>query len=187
MKLNYYLTFDGNCTEAFDFYKEIFGGSFSWKATYAQSPMKDDLPAEHQDKIMHVSLPIGNVDLMGCDRNPVMHKKDFTVGSNTQLSISPDSKEEADRLFAALSKGGSADIPMKDMFWGSYFGTLTDPYGIQWMLDCSTQSNKLSNAVTNLKKSVESVQRYVDNLEKIAKDETAKDEPPTKKHKAEES
>ena len=182
MEVNYYLTFDGNCAEAFDFYKEVFGSSFSMKMSYAESPMKDQVPAELRDKVMHVSLPVGNVALMGCDHNPVMQKRKFVMGNNTELSVSPRSKTEADRLFAALSKGGSVGMPMDNMFWGSYFGTVTDPFGIQWMIDCSTEKKKLGDSVSDLKRALEAVGRSVEDLEKISQDDQ---ESPAKKHKKE--
>ena len=142
MKVNIYLTFDGDCAAAFNFYKEVFGGEFSWRATYGESPMKDKVPPDMLSRIMHVSLPVGeNMDLMGCDHNSTMQKTSFVKGNNKQISLSPDTKDEAEHLFEVLSKGGSADQPLERAFWGSYFGSLTDPFGIKWMIDCGVDSD----------------------------------------------
>jgi PhnB protein len=155
MKVNIYLTFDGDCAAAFNFYKEVFGGEFSWRATFGDSPMKDKVPPDMLDRIMHVSLPLGdNMDLMGCDYYSTMQKTSFVKGTNKQISLSPDTKDEADRLFEVLSKGGSADQPLELMFWGSYFGCLTDPFGIKWMIDCGVNSDDK----TEIQKAVKEMQ-----------------------------
>jgi PhnB protein len=140
---NVYVTFDGNCSEAFDFYKEIFGGDFSWKATFGNSPFKDKTPEDMHDHIMHMSLPIGkHFELMGSDRNPVMHKNEHTVGNNTQIALTMDTKEETDRIYEALVKDGTQTCAPADMFWGAYHGSCTDKFGVQWMLDCPANASK---------------------------------------------
>merc|ERR1712232_140648 len=86
--------------------------------------------------MMHVSLPLSKeFNLMACDRHPKMHKGERSVGNNYEIALSPDTREETDRLFTTLSKGGMVDEPLQDMFWGSYFGTCVDKYGIKWMFD----------------------------------------------------
>ena len=92
--------------------------------TNGSSPMKDKIPKEHQDKIMHVSLDIGMGDkftLMGCDRNPVMHSKPHVAGNNNSIVLIPSTMEETKRLFDALGEGGEVTMPLDKQFWGSYF------------------------------------------------------------------
>ncbi|HEY3386560.1 MAG TPA: VOC family protein [Saprospiraceae bacterium] len=131
--VNAYLTFEGNCEKAFNFYKSVFGGEFSYVGRFKEMPADQPLAPEDQEKIMHMSLPIGNTVLMGSDAagewggNTIM-------GTNISLSINTDSKEEADRLYDGLSKGGRATMPMDKTFWGSYFGMFTDQFGINWMV-----------------------------------------------------
>ena len=92
------------------------------------------VPEAEQDLVMHVTLPIGSGVLMGSDRGSF--GPPIVTGSNFSLSVAPDSKEEADSLFAKLSDGGQATMPMQAMFWGAYFGTCTDKFGINWMINC---------------------------------------------------
>jgi len=131
-----YLTFNGNCAEAFNFYRTVFGGEFLTLMQFKDMP-KDPkyLVAESEmEKIMHVTLPIGKGTLlMGSDTGGEW-AADFNQGNNFSISIHTDSKEEADRLFNDLSKKGKVIMPMNPTFWGSYFGMLMDPFGIQWMV-----------------------------------------------------
>ena len=134
-KANIYLNFDGNAEEAFNFDKSIFGGEFAMVMRFGETPDADKIPDETKDKIMHIALPLASDNvLMGSDIMEGMGEP-FKVGTNFSISLSTASKEEADRLFAGLSAGGKADMPMQDTFWGSYFGTLTDQFGVQWMVD----------------------------------------------------
>ena len=137
-KLNPYLTFKGNCEEAFNFYKSIFGGEFQFIGRYRDLPEKDrnTFPSEGDEKIMHVSLPISEETvLMGCD-NLEAYGQTAEFGNNISLSINPDSKGEADRLFNGLSAGGQIKMTMNETFWGSYFGLITDKFGIPWIINC---------------------------------------------------
>lgn len=174
MKVGVYLTFDGKCEEAMTFYKGVFGGDFSWKATWGESPLKDRTPEELKDLMMHCSLPIGkDFNLMGCDRHPVMHEEGHVVGNNVEISLSPETREEADRLFAALSKGGTVDKPLKDMFWGSYFGACKDKYGVKWMFDTANPSKDgkavSKEAATALRAAAERANDQAEKLERLAK------------------
>lgn len=138
--LHPYLTFDGQCEEAFDFYKSVFGGEFASKGRFKEMPPSEDfkVPESEGEKIMHVSLPIGeHAVLMGSDSSEVFGWKE-QKGNNFSISIGVDSKEEADRVFNGLSKGGKVTMPMDNTFWGSYFGMLTDQFGIQWMVSYDT-------------------------------------------------
>ena len=133
--VNPYLVFNGDCEEAFNFYKNVFGGDFKFLGRFSDMPEADckDLPEEAKNKIMHVSLPISKETiLMGSDANPNMGG--INTGNNVSLSIGTDSKQEADTIFNSLSKGGKVTMPLQDTFWGSYFGMLEDKYGFIWMV-----------------------------------------------------
>lgn len=135
--VNVYLTFNGNCRQAFDFYKSVFGGEFPYVGTFGEMPPTEskEMPDEDKDKIMHISLPISRETiLMGSDTGgewAANHKE----GNNFSISINADSREEADKLFNGLSEGGNVTMPMADTFWGAYFGMFTDKFGINWMVN----------------------------------------------------
>ena len=134
--VNVYLTFNGNCLEAFNFYKSVFGGEFPYIGYYKDMPSEGGKPLapEDADKIMHVSLPISQETmLMGSDTGGEWAAS-FAQGNNFSLSISTDSKESADRLFDGLSAGGQVTMPMNKTFWGDYFGMFSDQFGINWMI-----------------------------------------------------
>jgi len=134
--INPYLNFAGNTEEAFNFYKSVFGGEFAVIQRFGEG---NQIPSTVKDKIMHVSLPIGkNNILMGTDACEEMGFN-LTQGNNFYICISPDSKEEADKLFNSLAEGGKVNTPLQDMFWGAYFGDLTDKFGIKWMVNYMKQ------------------------------------------------
>ena len=138
--INPYLTFDGTCEEAFGFYKKVFDSEFQFIGRYKDVPAADrqNFPLENDEKIMHVSLPISQETiLMGCDSTEAFGKT-IKVGNNISLSVNAETKGKADEIFNALSSGGQIQMPMNETFWGSYFGVLTDKFGIQWMI--STES-----------------------------------------------
>lgn len=134
--INPYLIFDGTCEEAFNFYKSVFGGEYTHMGRFKDMPQEDGcdepIDAKLADRIMHVSLPIGKNILMGSDSNPALGE--IIIGKNVNISITTETKEEADRLFAALSQDGNVTMPMQDTFWGDYFGMTEDQYGIEWMI-----------------------------------------------------
>ncbi|WP_373497449.1 VOC family protein [Aquiflexum sp.] len=133
--VNIYLNFNGNCKEAFAFYKSVFGGEFSFYGTFGEMPPQENYPTSESDKdmIMHVSLPISKETiLMGSDTGS--NYPDVTFGNNFSISVNTESKDEADRIFAALSEGGKVNMPMGDVFWGSYFGAFEDKFGVNWMV-----------------------------------------------------
>ncbi len=131
--LHPYLNFNGNCEEAFTFYQSVFGGSFPQLMRFKDIPAEFSTPPDEADRIMHVSLPIGNTSmLMGCDVPSSMEAS--KAGNNFHISINTESKAEADRLFNGLAEGGKISMPMADAFWGSYFGMLTDRFGTRWMV-----------------------------------------------------
>ena len=132
---NTYLTFNGNCEEAFNFYKSVFGGEFTYMGRFGEMPQDESnqMPDSEKNRIMHVSLPIGKSVLMGSDTGGEWATS-FKQGNNFSISISAESKDEADRLFNALAEGGQVTMPMDNTFWGDYFGMLTDKFGINWMM-----------------------------------------------------
>jgi PhnB protein len=135
MKVNPYLNFDGQAEEAFNFYKSVFGGEFSGIMKMKEAPGTENLSKEEQNRVMHVSLPIGkDIVLMASDILPSMGHK-LVKGNNNYISLHPGSKEEADRLFKGLSADGDIEMPMEDQFWGDYFGSFTDKFGICWMIN----------------------------------------------------
>ncbi|OBQ56501.1 VOC family protein [Tamlana sp. s12] len=140
---NTYLNFNGNCEEAFTFYKSVFGGEFSYLGRFSDIPSSENLSITEADKskIMHISLPIGNSILMGSDSGGEW-APDFKQGNNFSISISADSKTEADKLFKELSNNGKISMPLEDTFWGDYFGMLTDQFGISWMVSFNEQQNQ---------------------------------------------
>jgi PhnB protein len=143
--VNVYLNFDGNCEDAFNFYKSVFGGEFSYIGKYKDMPPQEGMPAltaEEGNKIMHVGLPISKeTALMGSDAGGAWCGK-VEQGNNFSISITADSKTEADRFFNGLSAGGNVTMPMNKTFWGDYFGMFTDKFGINWMVSFSEQQQK---------------------------------------------
>jgi PhnB protein len=140
MKLNPYLNFDGNAEEALKFYQSVFGGEL-FLQRMDQAPGTESLPDNEKKRVMHVSIPIGNGQLlMASDILPSMGHK-LTVGNNNYISLSVDSREDADRIFNGLSKGGKVEMPMADMFWGDYFGSFEDKFGVRWMISYNSKNN----------------------------------------------
>ena len=134
MKLETYLNFNGNTEDAFQFYKSVFGGEFSSLIRFRDMPMEGiTVPEADAGKIMHISLPIGKSTLMASDSLESMGMK-LNQGNGSYIFIEPDSKADADRIFAALSEGGEIEMPMADQMWGDYFGSLRDKFGILWMI-----------------------------------------------------
>ncbi|MFA5556578.1 MAG: VOC family protein [Flavobacteriaceae bacterium] len=136
MTLNPYLNFDGNAAEAFRFYQTVFGGEL-FIQKMSDAPGTENLPEEEKNRTMHVGLPIGNGQfLMASDCLPSQGHV-LKQGNNNYISITPDSREEADRIFNELSVGGIIEMPMADMFWGDYFGSFVDKFGVCWMINFS--------------------------------------------------
>jgi PhnB protein len=143
--VNPYLTFNGNCEEAFHFYKSVFGGEFPYIGRYKDMPPMEaekGCPPSEENKIMHVSLPISKETvLMGSDSSDAFgHAK--VAGNNFSISISTDTKKEADRMFKMLCEDGKMTMSMTDTFWGAYFGMCTDKFGIQWMVNVDQQETQ---------------------------------------------
>ena len=132
----------GKTEEAFNFYKSVFGGEFAYLQRFKDTSESAKLPPGDQDKIMHIALPIGEDNvLMGTDTLESMGHS-LTSGNNFSISISADTKKEADRIFAELSAGGKVELPLSMQFWGDYFGMFADKYGIQWMVSYAPHQKK---------------------------------------------
>lgn len=133
--VNTYLNFDGKAEEAFNFYKSVFGGEFVTFQRMKDAPGMEQLPAAEKERIMHVSLPISEgYTLMASDTLPSAGHT-ITEGNNYHISVGADSEEETRRLFNGLSAGGKVTMPLEKMFWGALFGSFTDKFGINWMVN----------------------------------------------------
>jgi PhnB protein len=134
--INPYLNFNGNCEEAFEFYRSAFGGEFLTKSKFKDGPAPSGvtLTADQQEKILHVALAVGDNVLMGSDCPP--WASPVTMGTNFAISISTKDQAETDKLFGKLSSsGGKVIMPLGKMFWGAYFGMCMDKFGISWMVN----------------------------------------------------
>jgi PhnB protein len=139
MNVNPYLNFDGNAQEAFQLYKSVFGGEFIANIKMSDAPDADKLSPDEKNRTMHISLPISkHTILMASDIVPSMGHS-LSKGNNHYISLHPESKEEADRLFHGLSKNGTIEMPMADQFWGDYYGSCIDAFGIHWMINYNPQ------------------------------------------------
>ncbi|QEH42671.1 VOC family protein [Chitinophaga sp. XS-30] len=133
--VNPYLTFTDNCEEAFKFYQSVFGGEFPGGIMrFGESPEEFQGGEGEKNKVMHVALPIGkNTVLMGSD-SPAGTGA-VVKGTNFSIAFSPDSEEEATRVFNGLAAGGQVTMPLDKVFWGAFFGMLTDKFGVHWMVN----------------------------------------------------
>ena len=133
--INPHINFNGNAEEAFTFYKSVFGGEFAMIMRFMDMA-SDEFPVTEKEaqKIMHIALPIGTNILMGNDvpesLGPVRENE-----NRSKISVSAETREEADKIFNGLSAGGTVEYPIGDSPWGSYFGMFRDAYGIEWMVD----------------------------------------------------
>jgi PhnB protein len=137
--INPHIHFNGNTEEAFEFYKSVFGGSFSRLVRFKELKTEGfSFPEDELNKIMHIALPIGvGSAIMGSDV-PSMLGVVNENENRSKVTISAESKEEADKLFNGLSAGGTVEFPIGDSPWGSYFGAFRDKYGVEWMVDFSS-------------------------------------------------
>ncbi len=135
LAVNPYLIFNGTTEESFNHYKKVFGGEFAMVQRFKETPEAGNTPTHLGDKIMHIALPLGNNSMiMGTDALEELGQKAPIMGNNFYITISAESKEEADKIFKGLSEGGKIELPMNDTFWGAYFGMLKDKYEVQWMI-----------------------------------------------------
>lgn len=138
MKVNAYLNFPGTAEDAFRFYRSVFGGEFSSLVRFKDMPMEGvSLSEEAAVKIMHIALPVGANDLlMASDSLESLGQRLFQ-GNNVYISVHPESKADADRIFRNLSAGGAIEMPIADQPWGDYYGSLKDKFGVLWMVNYS--------------------------------------------------
>jgi PhnB protein len=135
MQLSPYLNFPGNTEEAMTFYAKALGGKLTEIHRFGMMPGGADMPEEAKNRVMHVGIDLpGGGRLMASDTMEGMGPA-HVAGTNMSISIHPESRAEADRLFAALGEGGEVGMPLEDQFWGDYYGHLTDRFGIQWMVN----------------------------------------------------
>jgi PhnB protein len=133
--INPYINFNGNAEEAFLFYRSVFGGEFAKVMRFKDLSNADYPVAENEaNKIMHIALPIGENILMANDVPQSLGRVSENE-NRSKISISAESREEANKLFNGLSAGGTIEMPIGDSPWGSYFGMFRDKYGIEWMVD----------------------------------------------------
>jgi PhnB protein len=139
--INPHINFNGNAEEAFNFYKSVFGGEFA-KIMRFKDISSPEFPVDEREanKIMHIALPIGMNVLMANDVPASMGPTNENE-NRSKISISAESKEEADKLFSGLSAGGQIEMPIADSPWGSYFGMFRDKFGIEWMVDFDATHN----------------------------------------------
>jgi PhnB protein len=141
-KVSVYLNFKDQTEEAFGFYKQVFGNEFLDKGIvrFRDMPAQEGAPKmseEDLNLVMHVALPLmGDFVLMGTDAPESMGFK-LNQGNNAYINLELDTKGEADRLFNALAEGGVIEMPLQMMFWGDYFGSLRDRFGVNWMINCA--------------------------------------------------
>lgn len=134
--INPHINFNGNAEEAFDFYKSVFGGEFTKVVRFKDLASAEFPVAEKEEnKIMHIALPIGKINiLMGNDVPEILGRVNENE-NRSKITVSTESKAEADRIFLGLSAGGSVEMPIDDSPWGTYFAMFRDKYGIEWMVE----------------------------------------------------
>ena len=133
MQIHPYLTFDGQCREAFEFYAHCFGGKIEMMMSYADSPTKEELPVTARDKIMHACLVVGEAMIMASDAPAGRYDKP----SGTHVSLAIDKPADAERIFHELAEKGSVTMPIQQTFWAERFGMCVDRFGIPWMINCA--------------------------------------------------
>jgi len=133
MQLNPYLTFNGNCEQAFKFYAEVLGGKIEMMRDHSDTPMADQVPPDWRKKIVHARMTIGGKVLMGSDAPP----KNYAVPQGVSVSIAPATPEEAERIFHGLAEQGKVGMPFQKTFWSAGFGMVVDRFGISWMVNCA--------------------------------------------------
>lgn len=132
--INPYLNFNGNTEEAFKFYQSVFGGELS-VYRFKDMPEETKVNDADKEKIMHISLPVGEHILMGSDALESFGQK-VEQGSNLYISVNTESETEAKRIFEALSAGGEIEMDLQEMFWGALFASFIDKFGVRWMVNC---------------------------------------------------
>ena len=143
LSLSPYLSFNGNCREAFELYKSVFKKEFSFVGLYKDMPSEQPIPESEQNKIMHISMPINeHVILMGSDASEYCGQK-ISFGDSISISIGCDTEDEAKRIFTELSAGGKVVMPLEKQFWGALFALFEDKFGIMWMVNCECDKGNM--------------------------------------------
>jgi PhnB protein len=132
MKLNPYLTFNGQCEAAFQFYEQCLGGKIVAMLTHGNSPIAEQVPSEWRNKILHATLMVGDAVLMGADAPP----ERYETPRGFSVSIHIKDPAEAERIFNALAESGTVQMPLQQTFWAARFGVLVDRFGIPWLVNC---------------------------------------------------
>ncbi len=138
MQVNPYLSFNGQCEEAFGFYAQLLGGQIQTLMTYGGSPMEAHAPAGARGKVMHGRVAVAGQVLMGSDSVGDMA---YEAPRGMTISLSIADPAEAERIFAALAEGGTIGMPIQETFWATRFGVTTDRFGIPWMVNCEKAAN----------------------------------------------
>lgn len=142
-QINPYLHFNGNAEEAFLFYKSVFGGEFAVVSRFKDfSSPENPISEKEANRIMHIALTIGNHNVLMASDTPEIMGTHNENENRSKISISAESKEEADKLFHGLSAGGKIEMPIQDSPWGSYFGMFRDKFGFEWMVDYDPKISK---------------------------------------------
>ncbi len=131
MQVNAYLSFNGNCAEAFQFYEKTLGGTIEFLMTHGEAPGAEELPAGWRNMVMHARLAAGGQVLLGSDSPP----DDYEKPQGITVSLQVDSAAEAERIFDAFADGGTVSMPMEQTFWAERFGMVTDRFGTPWMIN----------------------------------------------------
>ncbi|MHA6234544.1 VOC family protein [Pseudomonas mohnii] len=133
MKINPYLIFNGDCNAAFTFYAQSLPGQIEAMLTFGETPAGEHVPKDLHNLIIHTRLAVGDQAIMGSDTTP---DRPVDAMSGCSISLNVDSIAEAERVFAALSEGGSVQMPLDATFWAARFGMLVDRFGVSWMINC---------------------------------------------------
>lgn len=131
MELSPYLNFNGTCAEAFNVYAQVLGGRIESSQTFGDSPMKDNVPPEWRDKIIHTQLDLGSFKLLGSDAPPPHYAKPQGMG----VCYTANDAAQGERIFKALAEGGTVTMPFQKTFWSPGFGMVTDRFGVPWMVN----------------------------------------------------
>lgn len=137
MKLNPYLSFNGQCEAAFKFYEQCLGGQIEGMMRWGESPMAEQFSPEWRNKIMHAQLTLGDQELMGSDSPP----EQFEEPKGFSVLINVEDPAKAEQVFQALVENGTVKMPIQETFWAVRFGMLVDQFGIPWMVNCNKPSN----------------------------------------------
>ena len=127
-----YLTFNGNCREAFTFYQKCLGGSIVAMMSHGEAPSEENIPSEWHDRIMHARLIVDGAVLMGSDAPPERYRE----AQRFSVSLVADTVEDAERIYNLLSESGNVEMPLHETFWAHRFAMFTDKFGIPWMINC---------------------------------------------------